>query len=241
MKLGNPTRIGISGLLLWLISALALAQTKPSVRGLPGTLSWQNTPRTGNLDNKNVLTISANAKTDWFVDPFDGTVAKNAPILLFTPGSDYVLSTQVTVKFASKWDAGALMVWGDDHHWAKLSFELSPDGKPTLVTVVTRELSDDCNSLPLTGESVHLRIAKSVNTNIPYTFPRTDKAGKSFAPLASTRKFLCASDSNHNPLLGLARPLRSPTSRTIRIAPASSINSCQKLKRRNSDRSLHHR
>jgi hypothetical protein len=23
------------------------------------------------------------AKTDWFVDPFDGTVAKNAPILLF--------------------------------------------------------------------------------------------------------------------------------------------------------------
>jgi hypothetical protein len=37
------------------------------------------------MDKANVLTISAEAKTDWFVDPFDGTVAKNAPILLFTP------------------------------------------------------------------------------------------------------------------------------------------------------------
>jgi hypothetical protein len=52
------------------------------------------------------------------VDPFDGTVANSAPILFFTPGSDYVLSARVTVKFATKWDAGALMLMGDDHHWA---------------------------------------------------------------------------------------------------------------------------
>jgi len=58
-----------------------------------------------------VLTISSNPKTDWFVDPFDGTVAKTAPILLFTPGPDYVLSARVTVQFTTKWDAGALMLW----------------------------------------------------------------------------------------------------------------------------------
>jgi hypothetical protein len=39
-----------------------------------------------------VLTIASGAKSDWFVDPFDGTVANNAPILYFKPGSDYVLS-----------------------------------------------------------------------------------------------------------------------------------------------------
>jgi hypothetical protein len=160
--------IGISGLLLWLISALAFGQSTPSIPGLPGTLNWQNTPRNWNIDSKNVLTISSNAKTDWFVDPFDGTVAKNAPILLFTPGSDYVLSARVTVTFATKWDPGALMVLGDVHHWAKLSFEFSPDSKPTLVTVVTRGLSDDCNSMHLPGDSVYLRIAKSGNTYVFY-------------------------------------------------------------------------
>lgn len=159
---------GILGLLLWLISALAFGQSTLSIPGLPGTLNWQNTPRTWNIDSKNVLTISSNAKTDWFVDPFDGTVAKSAPILLFTPGSDYVLSARVTVTFATKWDAGALMVLGDDHHWAKLSFELSPDSKPTLVTVVTRGFSDDCNSMHLPGDSVYLRIAKSGNTYVFY-------------------------------------------------------------------------
>ena len=157
-----------SGLLLWLTSALTFGQTTVSIPGLPGTLNWKNTPRSWNIDSKNVLTISSNPKTDWFVDPFDGTVANSAPILLFTPGSDYVLSARVTVKFATKWDAGALMLMADDHHWAKLSFEFSPDSKPTLVTVVTRGLSDDCNSMSLPQESVYLRIAKSSGTYVFY-------------------------------------------------------------------------
>jgi regulation of enolase protein 1 (concanavalin A-like superfamily) len=168
MKSRMLRTIGIFGLLLWVISALAFGQSTPSIPGLPGTLHWQNTPRAWNIDSKNVLTISSSAKTDWFVDPFDGTVAKSAPILLFTPGADYVLSARVSVTFATKWDAGALMVWGDDHHWAKLSFEFSPDGKPTLVTVVTRGLSDDCNSMHLPGDSVYLRVAKSGKTYVFY-------------------------------------------------------------------------
>jgi len=163
-----PKIICTSALLLPLASALAFAQKPPSIPGLPGPLTWQNAPLAWNIDSKNVLTISSNPKTDWFVDPFDGTVAKTAPILLFTPGPDYVLSARVTVQFTTKWDAGALMLWGDDHHWAKLSYEFSPDQKPTLVTVVTRGLSDDCNSVSLTGDSVYLRIAKSGNTYVFY-------------------------------------------------------------------------
>jgi regulation of enolase protein 1 (concanavalin A-like superfamily) len=158
----------IFGLLLCFTSTPALPQTAPLIQGLPGALKWQNTPRSWQIDDKNVLIISANAKTDWFVDPFDGTVANNAPILLFTPDSDYVLSAQVTLQFDTKWDAGALMLWGDDHHWAKLSFEFSAERKPTLVTVVTRGLSDDCNSVDLPGDSVYLRMAKSGRTYVFY-------------------------------------------------------------------------
>lgn len=171
--MAREIRYGILfGIFLLFISALfAQAQSPASIPGIPGTLSWQNKPLSSQLDDKNVLTISAGPKTDWFVDPFDGTVAKNAPILLVAPTSDYVLSAQVAVKFATKWDAGALMLWGDDHHWAKLSYELSPAGVPTLVTVVTRGLSDDCNSKELRQDSVYLRIAKSGKTYVFYFSP----------------------------------------------------------------------
>ena len=108
-------------------------------------------------------------QTDWFVDPFDGTVHNTAPMLLFGPADDYVLSARVKVGFKAKWDAGALVVWADDHHWAKLSFELSPAGQPTMVTVVTRGLSDDCNSIPISGNTVHLQIAKSGSAYVFYS------------------------------------------------------------------------
>jgi uncharacterized protein len=112
--------------------------------------------------------MSSNPTADWFVDPFDGTVANSAPILFFTPGSAYVLSARVTVQFATEWDAGALMLMGNDHHWAEPSFEYSPGGKPTLVTVVTRGLSDDGNSMHVSGDPVYLRIAKSSRTYVFY-------------------------------------------------------------------------
>lgn len=112
--------------------------------------------------------IVSKAKSDWFVDPFDGTVANSAPILSFAPNSDYVLTTRVSVSFKTKWDAGALMLMGDDHHWAKLSYEFSPEEKPTLVSVVTRGLSDDCNSISLATDSVYLRIARSSHTYVFY-------------------------------------------------------------------------
>jgi uncharacterized protein len=159
---------GAIGIVLGFASAIAWGQAAATIPGVPGALNWQNAPVAWNLDAKNVLSISSGPKSDWFVDPFDGTVANSAPILFFAPGADYVLSARVTVKFATKWDAGALMLMADDHHWAKLSFEYSPDGKPTLVTVVTRGLSDDCNSMSLAGDSVNLRIAKSGATYVFY-------------------------------------------------------------------------
>jgi regulation of enolase protein 1 (concanavalin A-like superfamily) len=80
----------------------------------------------------------------------------------------YVFHSKVQVRFASKWDAGALMLWADDHHWAKLAFELSPSKQPTIVTVVTRGLSDDCNSVAVIGDTVYLQIARIGSTYVFY-------------------------------------------------------------------------
>jgi len=142
---------------------------EPSIAGLPGRLAWKNSPLAWHVDAGHQLKISAGKKTDWFVDPFDGRVENSAPILLFAPGPDYVLNAKLNVGFRSKWDAGAFMIWADDHHWAKLSFELSPENEPTMVTVVTRGLSDDCNSNPISGNEVFLQVAKSRNTYVFYS------------------------------------------------------------------------
>jgi uncharacterized protein len=157
----NCLQAGVCSVVLVLTLRGAVWAEQPVISGLPGHLTWQNAPVRWHVEHGSELRIQSGKETDWFVDPFDGTVHNTAPLLLFTPADDYVLTTKVTVGFNSKWDAGALMVWADDHHWAKLSFELSPSKQPTMVTVVTRGPSDDCNSIPISGNTVYLRIAKS--------------------------------------------------------------------------------
>src|SRR5271154_929651 len=105
--------ISITGLLL--ISVFAFAQSSATIPGLP-ELSWHGAPGSSwHFDNGDkVLTISAGPKTDWFVEASDGKVANSGPLLLFKPGSDYVLTTRVAVNFASKYDSAALMLWADD-------------------------------------------------------------------------------------------------------------------------------
>ncbi len=58
------------------------------------------------------------------------------------------------------YDAAVLVVWVSDDVWAKLCLELSPQGQVTVVSVVTRGTSDDCNSVALGRPEVHLRISR---------------------------------------------------------------------------------
>ena len=155
----NQVRSGAC--VLALMFAVAAFAEQPAINGIPSPFSWQNSPISWHVEHGSELTIRSGKDTDWFVDSFDSAVHNSAPMLLFTPADDYILSTKVKVGFNTKWDAGALMVWADDHHWAKLSFELSPGKQPTMVTVVTRGLSDDCNSVAIPGDTVYVQIAKS--------------------------------------------------------------------------------
>jgi len=59
------------------------------------------------------------------------------------------------------YDAGVLLLHAAERHWAKLCFEYSPQLRPTVVTVVTRETSDDCNSFEVDGHTLWLRITRS--------------------------------------------------------------------------------
>jgi len=54
----------------------------------------------------------------------------------------------------------ALLLWRDESCWAKLALERSPEGRATVVSVVTRGASDDCNSVALPEPAARLRVAR---------------------------------------------------------------------------------
>lgn len=127
---------------------------------IPEPLHWDAAPAHWHMAADGALAIGAGERTDLFVDPGGTAVTLNAPRLLFQPGGDFVLSAQVQVDFASTYDAGVLLLYSDQRTWAKLCFEFSPQRQPMIVSVVTREYSDDCNSFVVDGNQVWLRIAR---------------------------------------------------------------------------------
>jgi uncharacterized protein len=129
------------------------------IPGLPHPLHWHDRPGSCDLSAGGMLTITASAGTDWFADPQGAVSISNAPALLFPVSGPCIFSAQVIAGHAATYDAGVLMVYEGPRAWAKLCLELSPRGFATIVTVVTRGVSDDCNAFAVNGP-VHLRVAK---------------------------------------------------------------------------------
>src|SRR5258708_23077375 len=128
---------------------------------LPAALSWVHRPVAWTVESGDQLTIQAGAATDWFSDPTGSPQKDDAPCALFASSDTaFTLSAHVRVAFAATFDAGTLQVRVTDDVWAKLCFEYSPHHQPMIVSVVTRGVSDDCNSAPLEEDRVFLRITR---------------------------------------------------------------------------------
>ena len=131
---------------------------------LPFPLEPTGSPPPGCRVQHGVLTLTAEANTDLFVDPAGaefGDVPDAGRFVGLPQAGDFTLAAQVSVEFASMYDAGVLLLHARERHWAKLCFEYSPQLRPTAVTVVTRGTSDDCNSFEVDGNSLWLRITRS--------------------------------------------------------------------------------
>jgi hypothetical protein len=128
--------------------------------GIPGELRWTHQPAEWQVGLDDSLNIVAGRNTNWFIDPGGNEAKDTAPAGLFAPpDASFLLSAKVRVDFASTFDAGALQLRCRDDLWAKLCFEYSPQAQPMIVSVVTRGVSDDCNSVVIDGREVYLRMA----------------------------------------------------------------------------------
>ena len=126
---------------------------------LPGPLTWTHPPVEWQFD-AGALTATAGRLTDLFTSPGGDAPVNNSPRLLGHVAGDFTLSARVTVEFRAKFDAGVLILYAGPDRWAKLCFEVSPLDEPTVVSVVTQGLSDDCNSVVMPTNTVFLRIAR---------------------------------------------------------------------------------
>jgi regulation of enolase protein 1 (concanavalin A-like superfamily) len=127
---------------------------------LPGPLAWDGAPASWSLDEGPALTIAAPARSDLFNDPAGGEPKAGAPRLLGPVVGDFQLSARVRCTFAGAFDAGALLVWAGERRWLKLAFEVSPQGEPMVVSVVTDGLSDDANAFVVADDAVFLRVSR---------------------------------------------------------------------------------
>jgi regulation of enolase protein 1 (concanavalin A-like superfamily) len=134
--------------------------------GLPFPLEPDGAPPPGCRVVSGVLTLTAAPSTDMFVDPgaepgAETTLPDAGRLTGLPPAGDFTLAAQVTVQFASMYDAGVLLLHAGERRWAKLCFEYSPQLVPMAVSVVTREASDDCNSFEVAGNTLWLRITRT--------------------------------------------------------------------------------
>lgn len=131
-----------------------------TIEPLPMTLRWLAPAPSWKADEHG-LELHAAAETDLFCDPAGGSpVAAPAALLGAAPEGDFLFSARVSCEQRSTYDAGVLLLYRDEQNWAKLCLELSPQGIPTVVSVVTRGVSDDCNSFACERAEIFLRITR---------------------------------------------------------------------------------
>lgn len=127
--------------------------------GFPSLLSWETPPAHFVLEEGGGIQMRAAPCTDFFLDPRGSVALTNSARLLFTPDPVFLLSAYAQAELVATYDAAVLMLYVDDRHWAKLCLERSPQGQPMIVSVVTNDTSDDCNSVVLEQPAAWLRVA----------------------------------------------------------------------------------
>jgi regulation of enolase protein 1 (concanavalin A-like superfamily) len=130
------------------------------IPAIPRPLRWENMPKSFTAQG-NSLVITAGEKTDMFRDPNVTYNTDNAPKLMFRPDDDFVLTVSVEHAFENKWDGGAIVLKQDSLHWIKFCYEKDYTGARRVVSVVTKDISDDCNSVSFTGNRTWFKMAKA--------------------------------------------------------------------------------
>lgn len=116
------------------------------------------------------ITIMAPAKTDFFrgsagqcEEGFLPEVLSNAPFYYTEIEGDFVLRVKVSHAFKDVYDSASIMVMKNLECWGKACFEYTDFGTHAVVSVVTKECSDDANGCDLDRDDAWLQMCRVGN------------------------------------------------------------------------------
>lgn len=128
--------------------------------------SWLNESVIKEENNK--IEIYAPKETDFFCN--HGAIGEegitpeslcNAPFYYTEVEGDFVMRVKVSHDFKDIYDSASIMVMKDLSYWAKACFELTDFHTHAVVSVVTKEESDDANGCNIDDNTVWLQICRS--------------------------------------------------------------------------------
>lgn len=108
------------------------------------------------------IELRSGPETDYFIEPGAPPYDKsNAPLLLKTVDNTkpFTFSFKTTPVHTVKYDAGMAFLYVDNRQWLKFAFEADERMLTRLVTVKTRDFSDDNNHDVVNSQGVYLKIS----------------------------------------------------------------------------------
>lgn len=109
------------------------------------------------------ITLTAPKGSDMYTDPSNGQGVITAPRATFHADGDFIFSARVDAGFMAQYDGAALILYGDDGHWAKLLFEHLDDHTNGVTSSVVDPRSDDDYHVRLSADDkqVWLKIVRA--------------------------------------------------------------------------------
>lgn len=178
------------------------------IKAIPYLMHFENKPKNFQVIDDTKLIFSASENTDLFISPDGGYEINKSPRLIFKPDSDFIFTSKIELEFKSKWDAGVLLIYNDNNHFAKFCFESDFKGQPRVVTVVCNTTADDCNSISIDKDEVYYRIIGSTKKNTFNFYCSAD--GISWFPIRSFKL-----DKTDNLSIGFSA--QSPTGKECKV------------------------
>ena len=151
-------------------SEASLKDGKLAIDSLPFALESQLDLGAARVENK-ALVLQAQKGTDLYANADGSEIANKTPRVLFQPTGDFIFSAKVTASFNKPFDGAALIVYGDQAHWAKLLFEFARTGKAGISSTVAKGVGDDAHHGAREGSAVYLKILRRKDMFVFYTSP----------------------------------------------------------------------
>ncbi len=107
-----------------------------------------------------IIELAAPAKTDFFIDICSDYRRFNAPLYYTPVQNDFIFRCKVKPEFKETYDAGGIVAYESDDRWIKFAFENTDLGRPSVVSVVTDNVSDDSNGESINEKEIWMQIVR---------------------------------------------------------------------------------